>query len=91
MFKKAVLVYIESKQYKHAEYIDWVMINYVDGLAELEKDKPVLASDAKVGYAEKLEFELRMKVHMNMEVELKATICAAFNLIWGQLTPVYRQ
>ena len=28
-----------------------------------------------------------MKVHMQTEVELRATLRAAFNLIWGQLTP----
>ena len=30
MFKKAVLVYMESQQYKHAEYVNRVFTNYVD-------------------------------------------------------------
>ena len=87
MFKKAVLVYMESQQYKHAEYVNRVFTNYVDGLDELAKDKPTLPNETSVGYVAKLEFELRMIVHMQTEVELKATLRAAFNLVWGQLTP----
>ena len=74
MFKNAILVYIESQQYKHAKYVDRVFTNYVDGKDELEKDKPALTNAEKLGYVGKLEFELRIKVHMQTEVEPKANL-----------------
>ena len=87
MFKKDILVYIESKQYKHAEYLDQVLFNYISGTAELEKDKPRLANAKAAGYEEKMEYKHRIKMHIQIEVELKSTLRSAFNLIWGQLTP----
>ena len=66
--------------------------NHSDPKTELKSDEPKLSMpdsglEKDLSYKEKFTWESKIKAHWEKEEELQATCRAAYNLMWGQLTP----
>ena len=88
-FKQDVVTHIE-KEYDYGDIMQKVILEYADDDDEYVKLKPAdLASTVNPDEwsSEKCEYETRMKAWINGEPKWNKTKHAAFNIIWGQLTP----
>ena len=88
------MTYINKKgrAYKQTAYLQKAFDNHSDPKVELKSDEPKLSMpdsglEKDLSYKEKFTWESKIKAHWEKEEELQATCRAAYNLMWGQLTP----
>ena len=81
-----------GRAYKQTAYLQKAFDHHTNPKVELEKDEPKLSMPSSglekdLSYKDKFTWESKIKAHWEKEEELQATCRAAYNLIWGQLTP----
>lgn len=93
-FKMTIMTYINKmgSVYKHTTYLQRAFDRDLDPISEWRRDEPHLSMPASgleldIPYKDKYTWETKSAAHWAKETQLETTCRAAFNLMWGQLTP----